>query len=350
MAKLNRFAQKIFGSGAGPNQIGVFGSLFAGSAATTTDPKVAQSLSNWLTGWFGAAIGGNAPAIEDMNAPFFNITYQLAYMLQMGIAEWDSETTYYKGSFVNDALGNLYYSLIDDNLNNLLTDTSSWKIYSTDKTGVGKDFWGTSLPAGYIWASGKTIGSAASNATERANADTLDLYTMLWNGYSNSILPIYDSAGAPTIRGSSAAADFAANKQLSVIDKRGRVSAGKDDMGGTAANRLTATTVSPNGTTLGASGGEQTHTLITSEMPSHTHTQDPHNHTQNPHQHGVGSYAGTPAGTQLSGPGDRGGTTATTDATTATNNAATATNQNTGGDGAHNNVQPTIVCNYIIKL
>jgi microcystin-dependent protein len=35
--------------------------------------------------------------------------------------------------------------------------------------------------------------------------------------------------------------------------------------------------------------------------------------------------------------------------TTATNQAATATNQNTGGGLAHNNLQPYIVLNYIIK-
>ena len=35
--------------------------------------------------------------------------------------------------------------------------------------------------------------------------------------------------------------------------------------------------------------------------------------------------------------------TATNQAATATNQAATATNQNTGGGGAHNNLQPYIV-------
>ena len=42
-------------------------------------------------------------------------------------------------------------------------------------------------------------------------------------------------------------------------------------------------------------------------------------------------------------------TQATNQASTATNNATTATNQNTGGGGAHNNLQPYIVLNYIIK-
>src|SRR5260370_42412322 len=59
---------------------------------------------------------------------------------------------------------------------------------------------------------------------------------------------------------------------FNVPDLRGRVVAGKDNMGGSAASRLTSTTMSPDGITLGATGGEQTHTLVTSEMPSHTHT------------------------------------------------------------------------------
>jgi microcystin-dependent protein len=42
-------------------------------------------------------------------------------------------------------------------------------------------------------------------------------------------------------------------------------------------------------------------------------------------------------------------TTATNQNTTATNQAATATNQNTGGDGAHNNMQPSQVATWIIK-
>lgn len=49
-------------------------------------------------------------------------------------------------------------------------------------------------------------------------------------------------------------------------DMRGRVGAGKDDMGGTAANRLTSTTI--DGTILGNSGGAQTFTLTTTQLPN----------------------------------------------------------------------------------
>lgn len=122
--------------------------------------------------------------------------------------------------------------------------------------------------------------------------------------------------------------------------------------------------------TLGSTGGAETVTLTTAQMPSHTHVQNSHNHTQNAHGHSVtdpGHNHDTntigDAGSALSGTTNNyrfTGTPSTlstsTDvtgisvqATTATNVATTATNQNTGGDEAHNNLQPYIVMNYIIK-
>lgn len=53
-------------------------------------------------------------------------------------------------------------------------------------------------------------------------------------------------------------------------DLRGRFVAGKDDMGGTAAGRLTAAG-GVAGTTLGATGGNQLSILSTANLPAHTH-------------------------------------------------------------------------------
>ena len=355
MAKIARKNMKIFGVNAGAQQRGVFGSLAAGLPAYSTDPETIQSLSNYEDGWFGAVLGNNSPAIQDMNALQFLFAYQLAYGFQAGIPEWDDATTYYAGSLVN-AAGVVYVSIADDNLNNAVSDESKWSPYSTSPAGSMQDFLGATAPRGWVLASGRTIGSAASGATERANADTLALYTLLWDDYANTILVIQDSSGTPTTRGASAAADFAANKRMPLPDLRGRVRAGKDDMGGLAASRLTSTTVTPNGTTLGASGGAQTHTLSTAELASHTHTQNAHTHTQNAHFHNV-QYGGSGSAARFvaaaldglyGGTGNNSYFTAIS--TTATNQNATATNQDAGSGSAHNNVQPTWVTNVIIKL
>lgn len=87
----------------------------------------------------------------------------------------------------------------------------------------------SAAPAGWIKSNGGTIGSAASGATTRANADTLALFTVLWENFSNDVLPIYTSAGVATTRGASAAADFAANRRLSIFDDRGEFIRGWDD-------------------------------------------------------------------------------------------------------------------------
>lgn len=57
---------------------------------------------------------------------------------------------------------------------------------------------------------------------------------------------------------------------FNVPDIRGRVVAGKDDMGGSSANRLTAADDGLNGDTLGATGGGETQTLVTANLPPYT--------------------------------------------------------------------------------
>lgn len=76
-------------------------------------------------------------------------------------------------------------------------------------------------PTGWLLIDGKTIGSAASGATARANADTLALYTFLWD-FGVSDVPIYTSSGVATTKGANAAADFAANKRLQLFVEGGR--------------------------------------------------------------------------------------------------------------------------------
>lgn len=110
---------------------------------------------------------------------------------------------------------------------------------------------------------------------------------------------------------------------FNVPDMRGRVAAGKDDMGGAAAGRMTAAGAGIDGTALGAAGGAQTHTLTIAQMPAHSHT--------------IASNA------------SRNTTSGGSDNVAMSGQPSTVTSNSTGGGGAHNNTQPTMILNHIIK-
>ncbi|MFA6093980.1 MAG: hypothetical protein WC986_13660 [Elusimicrobiota bacterium] len=250
------------------------------------------------------------------------------------------------------------------------------------KTGDVIDTYATSARTGWVMANGKTIGNASSGGTERANADTSALFVLLWNSCANAELPIQDSAGSATTRGLSAANDFDANKRLPLPDARGSVRAGKDDMGGSAASKLTVAGGSFDGTILGKLGGIQAHALSEAELRAHVHTGAVHTHTL-AHTHTGPSHTHTIAhthtvtddsGTLPNGTGGSNcraandGATKTTSASSAADSGASGTGNtsaassettsnpsaaNTGSVGssaAHLNVQPTLIVNVIIKL
>jgi len=116
-------------------------------------------------------------------------------------------------------------------------------------------------------------------------------------------------------------------------DLRGRVIAGQDDMGGTSADRLTNQTDGIDGDTLGAIGGAETHILTESQLAQHSH-----------------SISGTYRRDEGSSPGGyfpRGSARGTSGVDI--DGFLDITADNVGSDEAHNNVQPTIILNYIIK-
>jgi hypothetical protein len=127
-------------------------------------------------------------------------------------------------------------------------------------TGDIKVTYGTGSLSGFVRANGRTIGSATSGATERANSDVQALFEYLWGADSNLTV----SGG----RGASAAADWAANKTIALPDFRGRAIAGLDDMGNSAAGILTGTYFGVTPTVLGASGGAQSRTIAQANLPN----------------------------------------------------------------------------------
>jgi microcystin-dependent protein len=216
---------------------------------------------------------------------------------------------------------------------------TEWKTLLLTPAGVISQFAGSTAPTGYLLCTGQSVSTTTY----------ADLFAVI--GYT------YGGSGS----------------NFTIPNLQNRVPVGKG----------TETEFD----TLGETGGAKTHTLTTAEMPSHTHVQDSHNHTQNSHNHtqnshnhgqnahqhatsnhlsSFGNATGFPT-TYAQAHGDTNywnfgqpgyssvetasnqAATATNQATTATNQATTATNQNTGGGGAHNNLQPYIVVNYIIK-
>lgn len=201
-----------------------------------------------------------------------------------------------------------------------ITDTRTFVSLSTGvlaphigaPTGTIYDFAGTTAPTGHLMCYGQAI----------SRTDYASLFSVIGTTYG-----VGD--GSTT---------------FNLPDCRGRVTAGKDNMGGTSADNLTLAdaTNGIDGDVLGAKGGKERHQLTTFELASHAHgVYDPG------HVHGMYNTYNT------GGPLNR--------ANLANSNLVSFSNPNTGGSGTgigiyaeggngpHNNVQPTIIFNKIIK-
>ena len=136
---------------------------------------------------------------------------------------------------------------------------------------------------------------------------------------------------------------------FNVPDLRGRTLAGKDDMGGVAASRLTTTGGGVDGATLGAAGGAQNGTILQANLPAATLTTTI---TDPGHTHGVtgGIYGGT---SSVPDPGPGSVAVLTGQTLIAISSATTGITASTtlGGSGtALKLVQPSFVVNFILRI
>jgi hypothetical protein len=128
MAKIARYDGNLeaFGSDATGTLRTVFGDT---ATSDTLDDNIN---ADFLTGWEVVTIN-DAPPIQWFNALGFTTTQILAYLHQMGTAEWNTAQEYHEGSIaIND--GVLCLSLEDDNIGNSpATDYTKWKDISGTK-------------------------------------------------------------------------------------------------------------------------------------------------------------------------------------------------------------------------
>lgn len=201
-------------------------------------------------------------------------------------------------------------------INNVAVGSSPTSVATLSQAtpvGAGMDYWGSTAPTLWLFAAGQAV--------SRTTYETL--FAVIGTTYGAG-------DGSTT---------------FNLPDIRGRTSVGKDNMGGSAAGRMTTAGSGVDGLTVGASGGNQAVTLDGTMIPSHTHTGT--TSSDGLHVHIVYGNA------LATGPG--GGSVpdnATGNANKQTSadgaHTHTFTTNATGGGAAHANVQPSIVCNYII--
>lgn len=149
--------------------------------------------------------------------------------LGAGALKWPNGDALAAGDWPGDAWAQVIVAVAVTPLFHLLTVANPQKFLDTSDLLVGevKMYAGPAAPAKHLILDGSTIGDGSSSATGRANADTATLYSLLWDGSTNTELVIQDSSGTPTTRGANAAADFAAHKRLPLMDFRDYFPRGK---------------------------------------------------------------------------------------------------------------------------
>jgi len=210
-------------------------------------------------------------------------------------------------------------------------------------TGDVKAKYGTGSLTGFVRLNARTMGSATSGATERANSDTQALWEYLYNADTNLTV----SGG----RTGNSTNDFNANKTIALPDFRGRVPAALDDMGNSAAGRLTSSFFGSSAIVLGNSGGGESNTLTAAQLPVITPTFTGTLINLGTLNINEGAFIRANGGGTPSGSGgladDATGATPTVTIPTFTPAGSIST---FGSGNAHNNAQPTILVTYYIKL
>lgn len=141
-----------------------------------------------------------------------------------------------------------------------------------------------------------------------------------------------------------------------VPDLRGKVIPGRTNMGGVTSSNLTNTYYGSNPDAVGANGGSQSYSLITSNLAAHSHgvfLNDPgHTHTISPQAYlsGSGFSAGPGSGLILGAQTSQSNTTGITVRSASGGGGIVNQTADTGNGTAFTLIQPSITLNYVIKV
>lgn len=257
----------------------------------TTDPLTNEVLIENLVSWKGL-VNSDANTITNMTvAPgYVDLGNDVGDFIEL------VPTDYWANSLMN---GIFVGHNPDGKLKkNAPIDSPQASLANITPVGSVLDFAGAAAPTGWLLCYGQAI----------SREDYSDLFSVIGTTYGVG-------NGSTT---------------FNLPDLRGRVVAGQDDMGGTSADRLTnpaGTTGGIDGDVLGGTGGSETHLLTSAQSGLRAHT---HNVNK------AASAGGDGSGLAYS-------------STSLANNTGIHNSSALDATNAHNNVQPTIILNKIIK-
>ena len=150
MTKYSRITGKVFGATADATladpEIGQFGSALAGEYTGTADVATIQAKSAWDKGFIGCVTPSTQfPPLPEMTGFGKVLSQQICYLLQQGIAEYDSGTTYYIGNWVSYN-SSLYVAKSDGFSNQLPTNTTYWDKFTGGSSRNYGEYVTSSLP------------------------------------------------------------------------------------------------------------------------------------------------------------------------------------------------------------
>lgn len=261
MAKLDRKTQKLFAENSPNDQVTTFGSPTLDNPVFSKDPAQIQT-AEYSNGFFPTILDGAIrPYAEDMNGLFYLISYQLKYIFEQGLSEYDANTTYYINSLVKQGT-EIYLSIADNNKGNNPSSSVGYWIWFAGlndpnalPVGTIQDYAGETLTnARWMFCRGQTI----------SRTDYAKLFSVIGTRYGSG-------DGATT---------------FNLPDLRQRFVLGLNSSGAYATLGATGGAIDHNHIVYGHKHGVG-NLSITGASGSHTHaiTDNGHTHATSPHRH-----------------------------------------------------------------